>query len=44
MLSRQAYLEARQEHLGGGAQKGKADIQLQLAMDEYAWALEGLMG
>ena len=43
MLSRQEYLEARQEYLRR-RRKGKADIQLQLAMDEYAWALEGLMG
>ena len=44
MLSRQEYLKARQEYLRRAAEKGKADIQLQLAMDEYAWALEGLMG
>ena len=43
MLSRQEYLKARQEYLRRAAEKGKADIQLQLAMDEYAWALEGLM-
>ena len=35
--------EARQEYLRRAQKRGRG-YSLQLAMDEYAWALEGLMG
>ncbi len=43
MLSRQDYLEARHGYLQRAAEKGKADIRFQLAMDAYEWARQGLM-
>lgn len=43
MLSRQEYLEARHAYLQRAAEKGKADIRFQLAMDAYEWARQGLM-
>ena len=43
MLSRQEYLDARHAYLQRAAEKGKADIRFQLAMDAYEWARQGLM-
>lgn len=43
MMSRQEYLEARAAYLEGTAEKARADVGFQQAMDAYEWAVKGLM-